>query len=98
METLIYLIQITALLAANWLVAKYLSWVLTEWKRPLFQFKPFSCRPCLSFWLTCGMGAPLVVYIADEWHDVITYLLALAVVLSAFLNYIVINSKIQINE
>jgi|SRR5690349_5641756 len=102
METALYLLKITTLLAANWLVANALSWLLTEWKRPLFKFKPFSCRPCMSFWLTCITGAPLVLFIADEWQyrsgAVITFLLALTVLLSAFLNYVIINSKIQINE
>lgn len=98
METALYLTTTITLLAANWLVAKYLSWLLTEWKRPLFSFKPFSCRACLSFWLTCGTGALLIRHAIPYREDTITALLALAVLLSAFINYVIIQSKIQINE
>lgn len=102
MDITIYLIQISTLLAANWLVARKLSWLLTEWKRPLFPLKPFNCRPCLSFWLTCGFGAFVTFYIADEWQyrsgAVITYLLAACVFLSALINYLTLNNKIKIYE
>lgn len=102
MELTIYLIKITLLLAANWLVARGLSWTLTEWKRPLFQLKPFNCRPCLSFWLTCGFGALTAWYIAAEWQHrsgaLITYLLAAVVALSALINYLTLNNKIKIYE
>lgn len=97
-----YLLKITMLLAANWLVANWLGWLLTEAKRPLFNFKPFNCRPCLTFWLTNLLGAPLAVYLAAEWQnrsgDLIAFLFGAVVILSAFLNYYIIKSKIQINE
>lgn len=102
MELTIYLAEITVLLAVNMLTGSYIGWVLTEWRRPVFAFKPFNCRPCLTFWATIATGLPLAAHIADEWNyrsgSVILYLLVAVVVLTAFINFLVINNKIQIYE
>ncbi len=33
-------------------IATVLGWLFTEYREPLFKFKPFNCRPCLTFWLS----------------------------------------------
>lgn len=57
----------------------------------------------MSFWLTNLLGAPLVALLSDQWQGfrsgvVIAYLLTAVVVLTALLNYIIINSKIKIDD
>lgn len=51
METLIFLIGLTALIAAVCFLAFLTGWVLTEVLEPI-KVKPFNCRPCLTFWLS----------------------------------------------
>lgn len=74
------------------LVANVLGWALTEVRRPVFDVKPFNCRPCLTFWLTLFTGIAFAWYMADGWP---LYALAAA---GAFFNFVLINSKINIHE
>lgn len=63
MEAIIFLTGVAAVLAAVALLAHLLGWVLTEVTRLPWAFKPFNCRPCLTFWLTLGgvaVCAPLL--------------------------------------
>lgn len=43
-----YLLAPALMMLISWYLSKY----LTEDRKPLFPFKPFNCRPCLTFWLT----------------------------------------------
>ena len=52
MDTLIFLTGVTAIIALNSLIAYVLGWLLTEVVRLPLNFKPFNCRPCLTFWFT----------------------------------------------
>lgn len=96
MEALIYFIGSAALTAANVLISNVLGWVFTEWKRPVFNVKPFSCRPCLTFWFTAGFG--MVIAVAQSRDGVTFWLLALIAFLSGLINFYYIQSKIKINE
>ena len=80
-----------ALIIVNAVAANYLGWLLTEWKRPLFNFKPFSCRPCLTFWLTLAMGAAIIYLCGSA-------VVAAAVLSTALTNYFIIKSKIKTYE
>lgn len=96
METIRYTAALAGLLVCNGLIANALSWVLTEWKRPVFNFKPFNCRPCLSFWLTLACGFWLVP--CYGFDDTVRGAIVVVLVLVGLFNYIIIKSKIQIHE
>ena len=106
METLIFLIGVTAIVAINSLVAFVLGWLFTEkWRLPL-RFKPFNCRPCLTFWLTAGLNfifawivAPYFLrngLVADRL--VVIYGVAGVGVLLGLLNFIYIKLKFQVYD
>lgn len=52
METAIFLLVVTAIMAVMSLLAFIAGWFLTEVIIHPLNFKPFNCRPCLTFWLT----------------------------------------------
>lgn len=90
MRALEYL-QLAALLVCNVLVMNALSWLVTEYKKPLFKVKPFSCRECMAFWLTSGGGFALWVADGRHWFDGIA-----VAVLAGLVNFYYLKSKIQI--
>lgn len=101
METLIFCFGVTAIYAVNFLIAKALSWVFVEWKGPVANVKPFSCRPCFSFWLTFIGGAVLAFLLsapieapAVRWF--VAYLLCVVGGLSGLVNYFQLINKVKI--
>lgn len=90
MEALKY-IQLAAVLLVNFQVMRALSWLMTEYKKPLIKVKPFSCRPCLAFWLTAMGGFALWVVDGRHWFDGVT-----VAALSGLVNYYRTKSKIKI--
>lgn len=75
-----------AVLALMVLVSSKLAWLLTEKWGPLFQFRPFTCEACMSFWLT------FVTVLAITWGD---YPMAGAL---GLMNYYRTLIKFNINE
>jgi len=61
METLIFLIGVTAIMAVISLLSFVMGWLLTEVIRLPFNFKPFNCRPCLTLWIT------VISYLVYAW-------------------------------
>ena len=63
MNTIIFLIGVAALIVVNSLLAFVLGWLFTEVFPLPLKFKPFSCRPCLTFWLNVLLGVSLALLI-----------------------------------
>lgn len=84
---------ITALILCNLLVCNDLARFHTEFKKPLFNFKPFTCRECLTFWYTLLGG--FIVAAVFGWHWTVA---AIAAVGMAFFNYYLAKSKIIIES
>jgi len=91
METLVKYCLTIFIFFSNAMIANALGFIFTEGWRPLFNFKPFNCRPCLTFWFTLWGGCLISGYLGEPLYC----LLAAA---SAFVNYQIINSKIEIYE
>jgi hypothetical protein len=92
---------LAALVAIIWgaimLIANKLGRYFTEGRPPFFNYKPWNCRECFTYWLTLILGfiaAGLLAAPAWTLHGVC---MALSII-CAFLNYIIIKSNIQINE
>lgn len=78
----------------NALLAFTLGWLLTEFRRPLFNFKPFNCRPCLTFWLSFVLSVVVYRFVLGlVWHGT----LVLAAILS-FVLFIHLKTKSKIYE
>lgn len=83
-------ITIILLLTANILTSNALGYLATL--KPWPNVKPFNCRECFTFWLTV-IGGALIAYDREAWA-----LILFAGLLSAFLNYFYITSKIKVYE
>ena len=92
-------------LAALLLSAQVIAWALAtqfirlddhgyKYRGPLINFKPFNCRPCLTFWVTLTL---LVIIVLGAPQDVTVQQGINAIVLS-FINYFYINSKFKVYE
>lgn len=56
MTLITFILHVAAMLLASLTLAHYLGKAGTE-RRPLFPFRPFNCRPCLTFWLAVLLWA-----------------------------------------
>lgn len=90
----LYVLGIAAVIAGNLLVAWELGRYFTEVRRPIFNFKPFNCRPCFTFWASFIMVCLAfgVVIGTPWWVDI------LAAALAAFINYKIVTSKFKVYE
>lgn len=106
METLIFLIGVTAILAVIGLAAFVLGWLFTEVVRPVLSFKPFNCRPCLTFWLTVLLSivyalivSPILVrYGITPYTSVSVYAIVGVGVLTGLISFFYIKAKFKIYE
>lgn len=85
------ILSIAALIAVNMHVSSVLGWYYTEYKKPIFNRKPFNCRECCTFWLTLIGGFALGA--AMDLHWIATILNAAAM---GFLNFALVKSSIKI--
>lgn len=90
MEALKY-IGIAVLIAVNLHVTSVLGWYYTEYRKPLFNVKPFNCRECCTFWLTLMGGFALSA--ALSWHWIAATIAALGM---GLFNFYMVKSKIKI--
>lgn len=97
METLNFLFAIAVMICFTILIVRWLSWVLTEYKGPLFHTKPFNCKPCLNFWIGWAGNTALAVYLSRAMDSKVIPLVLIALFI-ALSNYFYINSKTTINE
>lgn len=91
MEETLYFVGATAL---NALIAYVLGWLFVEFRRPVFNFKPFNCRPCFTFW--ASMFISIAVYrlvLGLPWHGA-TFL----ALLPSFALFLHLKSKFKIYE
>lgn len=72
MDTLIFLVGVTAIVTLNALLAFTLGWLFTEVVRLPLKFKPFTCRPCLTFWFTVVLGVVLALILTPYFPGVET--------------------------
>lgn len=106
MDTLIFLIGVTAIIALNSLVAFALGWLLTEVFILPLNFKPFNCRPCLTFWLTALLNFVFAWLVAPYFirHGLVVdrltiiYGVAGVGVLAGLLNFQYIKLKFRIYD
>lgn len=56
MKLIAFILLVAANSVAALMLAHYLGKAGTE-RRPLFPFRPFNCRPCLTFWLAMLLWA-----------------------------------------
>jgi hypothetical protein len=102
MSEIIYLLSITAVLAANSLITYILARLFAEKSLLPLNFKPFNCRPCLAFWLTAVSNAAFAIYLAfnSPIYGVFATLYGVGGVgvLFAFINFLYIKSKFQIYD
>ena len=94
------------MLLCNELIMYILSWLFTDKIQPLINRKPFNCRECMAFWLTCigGILIALLVLKRSSIFPTIKVLrfgrlmvMGIAVV-SGLLNYLYIKSKFKIYD
>jgi hypothetical protein len=99
MEALLLVIAVIFLSICNVLISYTLAWLLTEVRPIPWRVKPFSCRGCLSFWLTLffelGIGAALPL--PGDAEDIFCASCMVGLVLG-LINYLYIKSKFQIYE
>jgi hypothetical protein len=106
MGTLIFLICVTAIVALSALLAYTLGWLFTEVIRLPLNFKPFTCRPCLSFWFNVILGVVLAFDAAPffpgadnpDTRFTVTYGLTGVGILAGFINYLYIKLKFRIYD
>lgn len=106
METLIFLFGVAALLVVNALVAFLLGYVFTEVVRLPLSFKPFTCRPCLTFWFTVLLGVVLACFITPYFpgvevaqvRTVVRFGLILAGALMGLISYLYIKLKFKVYD
>jgi len=102
METMIFLVGITAAIVINTLIAYLLGRILTEVVTLPLDFRPFNCRPCLTFWLTVALNC-LLAWTAVPTACVanrltIIYGIAGAGVLAGLINFLYIKLKFRIYD
>jgi hypothetical protein len=106
MDTLIFLAGVTAIIAANSLTAFVSGWLLTEVVMLPLNFKPFNCRPCLTFWLTVLFDFILALTAAPHFmrrglvSDRLTLIYGIAGigVLAGFINFLYLKLKFRIYD
>ena len=106
MDTLIFLIGTTAFIVVNSLIAYLLGWVFTEAVAPVFDVKPFNCRPCLSFWFSTLLNFVFAWVVAPYFvrrglvvdRSVVVYGIAGAGVLLGLINFLYIKLKFRVYD
>lgn len=63
MNTYVFLACVAALVVVNAFLAFVMGWLFTEVFSLPLRFKPFNCRPCLTFWLSvlCGVALAFII-------------------------------------
>lgn len=90
METILSYLAVSACaMFTAWELARY----FVEVRRPLFNFKPFNCRPCFTFWVTFAM---CLICSALAPFGFVWCVLGSAVL--SLINYLLIKSKTKIYE
>lgn len=85
------------------LITWVLAWVVAEKLPRVIPFKPFNCRPCLTFWLTLlGCGGFILAFaqlLTDyaPYRLVVLALLPLAFLI-AFILFLIVKSKFTVYE
>jgi len=82
------------------------GWLLTEVAPLPFNFKPFNCRPCMTFWLTAAANACCAFVVSPLFIDLgivsetvtALYGVAGAGVLLGFMNFLYVKLKYKIYE
>jgi len=106
MDTLIFLLGVTALIALSSLTAFVLGWLLTQVIRLPLRFKPFNCRPCLTFWFTVALNFALAWAVAPCFMQrglvldrlTLMYGFTCIGVLAGFINFLYIKQKFRIYD
>lgn len=106
MEIVIFLFCVTAIVVISAFLAYTLGWLFTEVIRLPLNFKPFTCRPCLAFWINVILGVILAfdaapLFPGADNPDVrftVTYGLVGVGVLAGFINYLYIKLKFRIYD
>ncbi len=97
---LIYL-GLFAVLVAIAILSRAGAYIFTQIKKPIFNFKPFNCYGCLSFWLTLIFGCVIILFTryVFETADLINFArfyIATVAFLLGLINYLTINFKLTI--
>lgn len=88
-----YILGMAAVLAGNMLIAWEVGRFFTEERRPLFNFKPFNCRPCFTFWATFAVTwVSFGVFAFPWWVDAVNALII------AFINFTIVKTKFKVYE
>ena len=106
MDTLIFLIGVSAIVALNSLIAYTLGWLFTEVILLPLNFKPFNCRPCLTFWFTALLNFAFAWIVAPYFIrrglalDRLTLIYGIAGVgvLMGLINFLYIKLKFRIYD
>lgn len=106
MDTLIFLIGITAIMAVMCLAAYVLAWLLTEVVRLPIQVRPFNCRQCLTFWLSVILNAVFAFIVTPtviqrgitSYASVSLYAIIGVGILMGLLNFLYVKTKFRIYE
>ena len=88
-------------LASAAMAAAWLGYLFTERFRPLLRFKPFNCRPCLTFhltWLLMGGVTLAFTEVGSAVNGCNIAFVMFSIFLSAFLNFFVAKKEIKISR
>ena len=110
METLTTLLIYACANAGTLLTGTFMAWLLTESPIRLgIKTKPFSCRPCMTFWCSFLFGLLVVYYGLQAFSQTITVsdmnqtfflllILVAANTLFSLINFFIIKSKTKIYD
>lgn len=101
MDAIFFLLGVTAIVVVNSFLALLVGWLLTEVFTLPLKFKPFNCRPCLTFWLTLLLDFTLAWIVRPYFTlDTLTivYGFAFVGVLAGLVGFLWIKLKYKINE
>ena len=106
MSTFIFSFLVLLALLCNTLIMYVLAWLLTEKIKLRITVKPFSCRECLSFWLTLLGGIVIAfailkrgpVFPTVQAQQFARLIVVYAAAFLGFVNYLYIKSKFKIYE
>ena len=106
MNTLFFLIGIAAIVAVNSFLAYTLGWLFTEVIILPLNFKPFNCRPCLTFWFTSAIGTAFAELIAPHFpgaadpavYTTVAFGLTGVGLLAGLINFLYIKLKFRIYD
>lgn len=103
MNTTDFMVLSTTIYLSNALISNYLGRKIGDAEKPFLNFKPFNCAGCLSFWFTFFFGIGWAFFFTKDvpqeaYKLQLRYALAVWGLGTGILNYLSINSKIQINE